>query len=59
MPEPAEPGEVKVLLERIQNGDRGAVSDLASLAPIPNCAGLAAACLRPLFPAILGFPQIW
>jgi len=40
-----DPGEVTVLLDRIHDGDRKAVSDLASLA-FPELRRLAAACLR-------------
>lgn len=45
MQEFAGPGEVTVLLERIRNGDRRAISGLASLA-FPELRRLAAACLR-------------
>jgi len=42
---PQNPGEITVLLGRIQEGDQRAVSDLASLA-FPELRRLAAACLR-------------
>ncbi len=49
------PGEVTVLLERIQDGDRAAVSDLASLA-FPELRRLAVACLRHEGPAHTWMP---
>ncbi|HTS75773.1 MAG TPA: ECF-type sigma factor [Bryobacteraceae bacterium] len=55
MQEPTGPGEVTVLLERIQGGDRRAVSDLATLA-FPELRRLAAACLRNSAPGHTWFP---
>lgn len=44
-PAASDSGEVTFLLARIQNGDRAAVSDLASIA-FPELRRMAAACLR-------------
>jgi RNA polymerase sigma-70 factor (ECF subfamily) len=51
----AENGEVTHLLARIQDGDRAAISDLASLA-FPELRRLASACLRQQGPGHTWFP---
>ena len=52
---PSVPGEMTVLLGRIHEGDRKAVSDLASLA-FPGLRRLAVACLREQGPAHTWLP---
>jgi len=54
-PPPSVPGEMTVLLGRIHEGDRKAVSDLASLA-FPELRRLAVACLREQGPAHTWLP---